>query len=221
MYDLIFTKIKTEGFLADLGMYTSGILPLFEHAATLVKTAILNLLEKHLLVLQNLPCLSSILLAILPGLEDETAEHFNRVFEIIVRLKKMHTQQFNVVFWGLMAENNKHRVAMVNFLARDLPSGPHSRADFMDICGKSTKLASRALISALQDRNALVPRGIMDILTSHFLLGQAYLPEEDLLPIVKEALLLLLRRDMSLTRRYYSWVAPSTALQRCLLILCR
>lgn len=212
VYDLVFSKIQKEGLLSDLGMYTSGIFPLFEHAATMVKTAILNLLEKHFLELESLPCLSSVLLSILPGLEDETAEHFGRVFELVTKLKSLYPKEFIAIFWGLMAGTSKHRVAMINFLARDLPSGPHSRADLMAICGHDTNLVSKAMTAALQDRNPLVPRGVMDILVTHFPLNQGYLPDDDLLPIVKEALLLLLRRDMSLTRRYYSWVAPSIML---------
>lgn len=206
MYDVIFSKIKPEGIQIDLGMYTMGLFQLFEHAATLVKSSLLNLFEKHILPLQNIPCLPSLMLSILPGLEDETAECFGRVYDLLAKLKSKNREKFYQIMWSLMLITNKHRVAMINFISRDLPTGPHSENEAIAISGGSTHQASLALVAALRDKNPLVVRGVLDLLHDHFPVDRVCFEFSDLLLIVKEALLVLLRRDMSLTRRFYIWL---------------
>lgn len=206
VYDIIFSKIRPEGVQLDLGMYTMGIFQLFEHAATLVKTALLNLFEKHILPLQNIPCLPSLILSILPGLEDETAECFSRVFDLLIKLKSKDPEKLYQIIWSLMVLTNKHRVAMINYISRDLPAGPHSENDTITFCGGNIHDTSLALVSALRDKNPLVVRGVLDLLNDHFPIDRSCFEFSDLLLIVKEALLVLLRRDMSLTRRFYIWL---------------
>lgn len=107
----------------------------------MVKTTLLNFVEKHILPLQSIPNVSSLLLAIIPALEDETAEHFTRVtriyirlyvliyskvYEIIVKLKSQEGTKITCGLWTLLAVSAKHRAAIINFFSKDLPSGPHS-----------------------------------------------------------------------------------------------
>lgn len=78
-----------------------------------------------------------------------------------------------------------------------------------------------ALVAALQDKNPLVGRGVLDLLIQFFPTSTQYLipllfgahfcrlfSHQDRVLLVKDAMLILCRRDMSLTRRYYMWVSP-------------
>lgn len=169
----------------------------------MVKSSILNLVDRHVVSMPSIPFLASLLLSLLPGLEDETGEHFNRVFDLLSRLKERDPVEFYQTLWFLMATTGKHRVSMVNFITRDLASG----STLPD--PKSPSIA-KACIAALQDKQTLVARGILDLITMQFPLAKAaeLFDEALLVALVKEAMLILLRRDMSLTRRYYMWVAP-------------
>ena len=87
-----------DGLKRDLSLWSSGLFPFFEYAATSVKVRIfvydnlhdlpclpkptlLNIYDTHYLPLQaNLrPITKSFILALLPGLEEETGEFFEKV----------------------------------------------------------------------------------------------------------------------------------------------
>lgn len=59
---------------------------------------------------------------------------------------------------------------------------------------------------ALADSVVLVQRSALDVLVSLLPLHQEFLLKADTVNILKTALTTLLRRDMSLSRRLYSWL---------------
>lgn len=63
-----------------------------------------------------------------------------------------------------------------------------------------------ALCSALLDKNVLVGRAILDIVSVLFPLHQSFLIPADLTTILSAALQTLLKRDVSLNRRLYAWL---------------
>ena len=65
----------------DLALWSSGLFPFFEYAATAVKPTVLNLFDTHYLPLQAglRPVTKSFILALLPGLEEETGEYYDKV----------------------------------------------------------------------------------------------------------------------------------------------
>lgn len=91
------TSSQPEGLQRDLPLWSSGLFPFFEYAATSVKVRIfvfaiiyrliagqptlLNLYDTHYLPLQAglRPVMKSFILALLPGLEEETGEFFEKV----------------------------------------------------------------------------------------------------------------------------------------------
>jgi hypothetical protein len=88
---------KSDGLKRDLNLWSSGLFPFFEYAATSVKVCdipfsddemlikaqptLLNLYERHYLPLQGglRPVMRSFILSLLPGLEEETGEFFEKV----------------------------------------------------------------------------------------------------------------------------------------------
>lgn len=94
---------QTEGLKRDLPLWSSGLFPFFEYAATSVKVrtvwalypfSFLQFLQPMLLELYDTyylpmqaglrPIMKSFILALLPGLEEETSEFFDKVRVLFV-----------------------------------------------------------------------------------------------------------------------------------------
>ncbi|KAI0430565.1 putative regulator of reproduction dopa [Xylaria sp. FL1042] len=90
VYAHIFSIIGEHGLSKDLPLYLSGLAPTLSFASLAVRTRFLDLLEKYLLHVEPLalrPAMKSIIMALLPGLEDETSEDFDRTLNLIESFK--------------------------------------------------------------------------------------------------------------------------------------
>lgn len=82
--------IGNEGLSRDLPLYFPGLASTLSFASLSVRSPFLELLESHFLDLapRSLrPAMKSIVLALLPGLEDETAEDFEQTLKLVERFK--------------------------------------------------------------------------------------------------------------------------------------
>ncbi|KAI1203081.1 putative regulator of reproduction dopa [Nemania serpens] len=90
VYGYIFSVIGEHGLSRDLPLYLSGLAPTLSFASLAVRTRFLDLLENFLLRVESLalrPAMKSIILALLPGLEDDTSEDFDRTLNLVERFK--------------------------------------------------------------------------------------------------------------------------------------
>ncbi|KAI1310342.1 putative regulator of reproduction dopa [Xylaria venustula] len=90
VYAHIFSVIGEHGLSKDLPLYLSGLAPTLSFASLAVRTRFLDLLEKYLLHVEPLalrPAMKSIIMALLPGLEDETSEDFDRTLSLMESFK--------------------------------------------------------------------------------------------------------------------------------------
>lgn len=71
---------------------------------------------------------------------------------------------------------------------------------------ENVSLMVRAFASTLNDHQLLVQRGMLEILVQNFILKNRMIPHEDLVILMKAALGIVLRKDMSLNRRLYAWL---------------
>ena len=74
----------------DLPFYLPGLSPTLSFASLSVKPALLSLFEKYVVVLDAevlKPALKAITLALLPGLEDQTSEEFERTDKLLNKLR--------------------------------------------------------------------------------------------------------------------------------------
>ena len=69
-----------------------------------------------------------------------------------------------------------------------------------------SSLVINALIAGLEDENTLVQRITLDFMFSHFKLSCDLFTEEEKCILVEAALRLLIKKDLSLTRRIYTWL---------------
>ncbi|KAL8736666.1 MAG: hypothetical protein Q9166_000032 [cf. Caloplaca sp. 2 TL-2023] len=90
VYTYIFSLIGKDGLGQDLPYYLPGLSPVLEFASLLVKPPLLALFDTFIVALDPVdlrPALKGILLSLLPGLEEESSEEFERTHEILQHLK--------------------------------------------------------------------------------------------------------------------------------------
>ena len=81
--------------------------------------------------------------------------------------------------------------------------------DITDIVGRDIGLMIRAFSSALEDDDLLVRRGALDLLLQSLRIDGVALKRaqaEDRVILMRAASSVVLRRDLSLNRRLYSWL---------------
>ncbi|CAK7268944.1 hypothetical protein SEPCBS119000_003317 [Sporothrix epigloea] len=90
VYNAIFSIIGTDGLSRDLPLYLPGLAPTLSFASLSARAHFLDLLERHFLDLDPRslrPALKSLILSLLPALEDETADDFVRTLKLLNRFK--------------------------------------------------------------------------------------------------------------------------------------
>ncbi|KAG6879371.1 hypothetical protein C0992_003191 [Termitomyces sp. T32_za158] len=214
VYLHILSVLGPEGLLADLSIWSSGLFPFFEYAATSVKPTLLNLFDTHYLPLQSglRPVMKSFILALLPGLEEETSEFFDKVLNLLDRLSGTVSPSFffqNI--WLVMLTTPTARGTSLNYLVRRLPR-LNADEDITQVVGKDIGLMIRAFAAALEDENLLVRRGALDLLLQSLRADSTAVRKaqaEDRVILMRAASGVVLRRDLSLNRRLYTWLLGS------------
>ncbi|KAK4230472.1 protein dopey [Podospora fimiseda] len=90
VYQYIFSVIGKGGLSKDLPLYLPGLASVLSFASLSVRAPFLDLLERHFLDIDPRslrPAMKSIILALLPGLEEETSEDFERTLKLVERFK--------------------------------------------------------------------------------------------------------------------------------------
>lgn len=103
MYNLIFETIGKDGLSRDLSLYLPGLAPTLSFASLAVRSPFLELMERHFLGLDAMslkPAMKSIILALLPGLEDETSEDFDRTLRLVASFKETIRPEGSVALAG-------------------------------------------------------------------------------------------------------------------------
>jgi hypothetical protein len=160
----------------DLPFYAFGLFPFFEHSATLVKNSLLELYEAYLIPLGSglRPALRPLILSIIPGLEEESSEYFSQVNNLLNLIKTTVGEEvFYEAIWSGLLVSPRHRLAIVNFVLKNVPQ-KISDQELVALCVNSPKLVSRALADAVLDPQALVVRGVLDIILRYFPVSGRY-----------------------------------------------
>ncbi|KAJ5129652.1 Dopey N-terminal [Penicillium bovifimosum] len=138
VYTYIFGLIKLEGLSHDLPLYLPGLAPTLTFASLTVRPLFLSLVEGYIVDLEPWairPALKAIILALLPGLEEETSDDFEPTLRIINKLRdaasKLETQRTSEAgapgqyFWQCLflasITNPSRRLGVLAYLNRHLP----------------------------------------------------------------------------------------------------
>ncbi|KAJ3070565.1 hypothetical protein HDU98_006459 [Podochytrium sp. JEL0797] len=213
VYQAIFEAAGPAQLAEDLPLWSYGLFPFFQNAAMSVKPVLLHIYSHHYLTLSATslhPSLKGLLLALLPGLEEEGNEFFEPVMDMLDCLcKSMGTRVF---FGGValaMGSGARVRGAAVCYLGRRMPRF-REKKELTEILGTETLVMCRALSASLEDKQILVQRGALELLVVHFPLQNELFPEDEVVELIRAAIGVVLRKDMSLNRRLYSWLLGSS-----------
>jgi hypothetical protein len=139
VYHYMFSMIGREALSRDLPLYLPGLSSTLAFASLSVRAPFLALLETHFLKLDPAalrPALKALVLALLPGLEEETSEDFERTlklvdgFKIAVRSSNREDDEGNEIsgdeyFWQCFflasITSNSRRLGALAYLTRNLP----------------------------------------------------------------------------------------------------
>lgn len=90
VYSYVFSVIGVDGLSKDLPLYLPGLASTLSFASLTVRAPFLELLEMYFVELDPRslrPAMKSIILALLPGLEEETSEDFARTLKLVEKFK--------------------------------------------------------------------------------------------------------------------------------------
>ncbi|KIV80176.1 hypothetical protein PV11_07696 [Exophiala sideris] len=235
VYNLVFTLLGKDGLSHDLAIWLPGVSHTLTFASLTTRPLFLNLYDEHLLSLPShvlRPALRAIILSLLPGLEEETSEDFDHTLNTVNRLRQIFAQDdaeeffWQSLFLASITSVSKRPGALV-YLTRQLPRlGPKpvqasissttdgtpsgdSQEEIKVVTTPEPGLLVRCFATGLQDEQPLVQRGFLDLLVSHLPLNAGMLQDlvspRDLDILVSSAMSVVLRRDMSLNRRLWTW----------------
>jgi hypothetical protein len=228
---------QKDALARDLNLYFPGLASVLSFASLSVRPLFLSVFERHILKLDGAalrPALKAVILSLLPGLEDETSEDFERMIYATENLRKAVQDNSGGVLEGKSTSGSSHfwqcfflaaitnasrRQGALAFLVRRLPKfGRSSRHDSSsdDLSAEAEAAISpepglliRCFESGLSDPQLLIQRGFLDLLVSHLPLDSPVLQQrigkEDLERLVAAAAGVVSRRDMSLNRRLWAW----------------
>ena len=209
-YDLIFKCIGTDRLVQELSIYSNGLFPLLSHAAINVKPALLEVYQTHFVPLGERlrPALDGFIIAVLPGLEEASDHHDTTQYLLREVSEGVSREYFYAALWRCILNNASVRLAGVSFVISQF-NKKKSLEDQMFIMGTNIETLVNGICSSLLDPNILVQRAILDLLITGFPLHSKIILKQDMISIITAALTVLLRRDISLNRRLFSWFRNS------------
>ena len=214
-----------------------------------MKPALLSIFETFISPLDPVvlrSALKAITLALLPGLEEETSEEFERTLSLLNKFRNafgagsdrdngqssVSGEQYywQSLFLAAITSPSRRQGALA-YMVRELPPlgiplMPHSESNHAEksgMRGTSRKLPPqieavttpepglliRCFAAGLQDEQLLIQRGFLDLLVTNLPLHSAVLRQKvvprDLELLVSAAAAVVVRREMSLNRRLWTW----------------
>ena len=185
------------------------------------------------------PALKALILALLPGLEEETSDDFDTALQIVDKLRKrFEGGNGGQYFWQCLflasITNPTRRMGVLAYLNRHLPklggkspwAALHEEIMNAELSDLSLTMDSitypepgllvRCFATGLGDEQQLVQRNFLDLLVTHLPLHspilQKRITEDDLRLLITAATGVVTRRDMSLNRRLWAWLlGPDTS----------
>jgi hypothetical protein len=242
VYNYVFSVIGKDGLSRDLPLYFPGLASVLSFASLSVRAPFLDLLERYFFDLDPRslrPAMKSVVLAMLPGLEEETSEDFDRTLRLLERFKvairspgseaitEAHSSGddfFWQCFFLASITGHSRRTGALAYLLRCLPHLGHvgqpesASASDAETSAKLAQLVTspepglliRCFAAGLTDDQLLIQRGYLDLLVTHFPLHSEVLQTKaktgDLELLLRAAVGVTVRRDMSLNRRLWTWL---------------
>lgn len=212
-YHIVFKRIGQTRLAADLPLYAGGLFPLLSYCSTSLKAPLLSLYEAHFLPLAESlrSVLDGLVLAILPGLEDETSEFYHRSCALLDSVADAvgDVAAFSRSVWRALLLCPPVRYAATHYLRSKLSVDDVSLRSHMV---SDMPLVSYAITAALSDEDSFTQRNVLDLLVSHLALDSPFFhierqdQRDAAVALVGGVFRTLLRKDISLTKRVHTWL---------------
>uniref|UniRef100_A0A336MVF5 CSON006549 protein n=1 Tax=Culicoides sonorensis TaxID=179676 RepID=A0A336MVF5_CULSO len=206
-YDIIFHNAGVERLASELFIYSAGLFPLFGYAAMNVRPTLLGIYEKYFVPLGERlrPALSGFLSGVLPGLE-VGMDHYKRTNMLLEQVcAAVSPSYYYTCIWEIVTTNSSIRLPAISYVL-DHFSRKLSMEEQRYLLGENLDLTVSALCACLNDAVILVQRNTLEFLLIGFPMHASLLSTNDMIKLVTNGLNTILRRDMSLNRRLYSWL---------------
>ncbi|XP_021695871.1 protein dopey-1 homolog isoform X2 [Aedes aegypti] len=206
-YDVIFSNIGVDRLASELFIYSAGLFPLLGYSAMNVRPTLLSIYEKYFVPLGEKlrPALSGFLSGVFPGLESGQ-DHFERTSSLLDKVcAAVKPECFYTCLWECIVTNASVRLPAISYVLEHFDK-KRTCSEQKELMGGSVELLVTGLCSCLNDAVILVQRNTLEFLLLAFPLHAMILSQRDVTKLVKTALNTILRRDMSLNRRLYSWL---------------
>ncbi|OAF71519.1 hypothetical protein A3Q56_00724 [Intoshia linei] len=205
-YELIFSQIKPEILSENLFIFASGLFPVMSYAALNVKSYLLGIYERYFLNLQKSlqQAFPGLLVGLLGGLE-EGSQHNKRVLELIEKFCNCVGKRFFYDKLWLCVSNN----ASIRYNALLYVLAHYNRRlsmdDQIDIMGYYMHNFVSSICYCFSDSNILAQRNAIEFVMNAIPIHSHILLHSDMTKLMASAIKILLRRDISLNRRIFSW----------------
>ncbi|XP_075169271.1 protein DOP1 homolog [Haematobia irritans] len=213
-YGVIFGKTGPERLATELFIYSSGLFPLLGYAAMNVRPALLGIYETYFVPLGEKlrPALSGFLSGVLPGYECGL-DHFERTSSLLTQVcQAVNPTHFYTVLWECVATNAPVRLPAITYLLEHF-NKRMSMQEQIYVMGHNRDIMMSGLCACLNDNVILVQRNTLEFLLLGFPMHTKLLSDSELAKLVTNGLNTILRRDMSLNRRLYSWLLGSEVMK--------
>ncbi|KFD57066.1 hypothetical protein M513_01951 [Trichuris suis] len=213
-YRQIFDLLGTTALAKELHLYAVGLFPLLPNATIKVKSALLDFYRKYFLPLGPLliPALSGFLNGVLPALE-EGSEFYDQCMKLLNDLcDQVGSDLFFTCLWNCACCCQATRLPALTFLLSKFEKKAPIE-DQLYLIGTDMNVMVRSLCHIADDPNALVQRGLLDFIIVAFPLDSEYLLSDDFCRLMRKCIFLMLRRDLSLNRRLFTWLGARMGLQ--------
>lgn len=207
-YRIIFEILGPSKLPECLYLFAVGLFPLMDHCGIKVKSELFAIFENYLVPLgANLrPALPGFLGGVLLALEEGT-EFYERSFILLDRVcEKVGPRAFYACLWQAILGSPPVRLPAMIYVNAKFDK-LKSLDDQIHLVGDHVNHMVAALCAVADDTGSpLVQRYLLDFLVSAFPLDSTNLTDEDFVQLLRRCLFVVLRRDMSLNRRLYTWL---------------
>ncbi|CAO4363420.1 unnamed protein product [Caenorhabditis nigoni] len=207
-YKIIFEILGPSKLPECLYLFAVGLFPLMDHCGIKVKSELFAIFENYLVPLgANLrPALPGFLGGVLLALEEGT-EFYERSFILLDRVcEKVGPRAFYACLWQAILGSPPVRLPAMIYVNAKFDK-LKSLDDQIHLVGDHVNHMVAALCAVADDTGSpLVQRYLLDFLCAAFPLDSTNLTDEDFVQLLLRCLFVVLRRDMSLNRRLYTWL---------------
>ncbi|KAI4292037.1 hypothetical protein PAPHI01_1311 [Pancytospora philotis] len=210
-YALLFTKLPRESLLASFPVITQGLFSFSMHCRIIVTAEYLDLLDKYIVPLAPEIPADNLLVGILPSLETESSEFYDRALLMMMDLRKRYSsEELYAGIWRVFTEYPTLRISISNFFVKGKA-----------VCYPDHRAVVKAVCSGIESDSMYVVRTMLDLVPVGYPLAPASrddqseeTPSPDAMAelrtynalLIRNVLRIFLKKEASINKRTFKWL---------------